>query len=348
MKKNSSLLALVRVSILEPVITELARHGDCLKVLMEKYALPRDLLNDSYGVIPLTTYLHFFENSAQLTGDTAFGARTGANFRPASLGPVGMLINAMPTLRKGLAAMMNYPQPCTTITMIEEGKLTYWCYRIDDLSLTPRLQDSEYTLTATMRLIQSSFGMHWRPLEVHVEHSDKINEAFLTRFFEAPVVFGKGINRLVMPTDQLDKILRYEDKDLTLFLQRHLRDLLPEAFAQIALSEQIKHLLRGSIGQKDTGLKSMADSFNMSARTLQRKLSQSGTSLRQLREEVRLEMAIGLMKEKRMTHDVMAQSLGYADASVLWRAYKKWTGKTMGCCYKVKSDMLDFLKEKEN
>lgn len=319
--------AFVRVSILEPVIAELQSHEHVLKALLSRYRLKQLLLRDPYGTIPIATYLQFFEDAARLLDDSAFGARTGAAFRPASLGPVGMLVTAMPTLRRGLEEMSQYleaTQIGTSNMVLEDGKLAYWCYRIDDTGLKHRQQDSEYTLTATMRLIQSSFGMRWRPLEVHVEHKDRRNEKFLSRFFEAPIRFGLGVNRLVMPVEELDRVLRHEDRDLTTLLRYHLRELLPSKSSDFTLAGQTRQILRASLGQKPVTIQDIAASFNMSARSLQRKLADEHTSLSRLLEEVRKELAAVFLSDKTMSKQQIAHNLGYADAAVLWRAMRKW------------------------
>lgn len=319
--------AFVRISILEPVIAELQSHEKILKKLLMRHGVKQAQLRNPYSTIPIATYLQFFEDAANLLEDSAFGARTGTFFRAASLGPVGMLFNAMPTLRRGLNEMSRFletSQIGTSNMVVEKHGLAYWCYQIDNPALKYRQQDSEYTLTATMRLIQSSFGMHWRPLEVHVEHKDSRNEKFLQQFFGVPVRFGLGINRLVMPVEELDRVLRLEDSDLTTLLRYHLRQLLPDRKPDLTLAQQTRQILRASLGQKAVTVKTIAANFNMSSRSLQRKLADENTSLAKLLEQVRKELARFFLADRTMTKQQIAQNLGYADASVLWRALKKW------------------------
>jgi AraC-like DNA-binding protein len=65
----------------------------------------------------------------------------------------------------------------------------------------------------------------------------------------------------------------------------------------------------------------------MSPRTLQRRLHEEGTSLHEQVEQVRRERAAAFF-DSGMAIAEIAWLLGYADASVFHRAFKRWTGRT--------------------
>ncbi|EGR0106544.1 AraC family transcriptional regulator [Vibrio vulnificus] len=67
--------------------------------------------------------------------------------------------------------------------------------------------------------------------------------------------------------------------------------------------------------------------LHMSSRTLQRKLAEKGLSLKELRDEARVETAKQLLQEK-MTPEEVAWCCGYNDLSNFNRAFRRWTGIT--------------------
>jgi AraC-like DNA-binding protein len=89
----------------------------------------------------------------------------------------------------------------------------------------------------------------------------------------------------------------------------------------------VADLIEQHLGQKPVTLESAAFELGMTARTLQRRLRGEGTSLRTMIQEHRNLRANRQLADKSASLAEIAQALGYADRTVLWRAYKRWEGK---------------------
>jgi AraC-like DNA-binding protein len=68
--------------------------------------------------------------------------------------------------------------------------------------------------------------------------------------------------------------------------------------------------------------------LHVSPRQLQRKLKEEGLTFQQITESVRLELALGMLRNRNLSINAIAYRLGYAEPSVFRRAFKKWTGST--------------------
>jgi AraC-like DNA-binding protein len=66
----------------------------------------------------------------------------------------------------------------------------------------------------------------------------------------------------------------------------------------------------------------------MSRRTLERRLSEEGTTYRDLVEGLRRGLAEQFLVEPRVAIAEVAFLLGFSEASAFHRAFKRWTGKT--------------------
>lgn len=75
-------------------------------------------------------------------------------------------------------------------------------------------------------------------------------------------------------------------------------------------------------------LDELAQEFNMSAATFKRKLKDQDTSYQELKNTERLAYATKLMQFPDETIEVIAEKLGFSDASNFTKAFKTWTGKT--------------------
>ncbi len=74
----------------------------------------------------------------------------------------------------------------------------------------------------------------------------------------------------------------------------------------------------------------IAAEMHVDVRTLRRKLADENTSYRELADEVRAAVAIGLLADAGLPVEAVASRLGYHDGAGFTRAFKRWTGETPG------------------
>ena len=97
-----------------------------------------------------------------------------------------------------------------------------------------------------------------------------------------------------------------------------LPDLENPSYARIA-----KQLEQGA-----PRIEQVAAHMNMSARNLQRKLADEGTSLAFILDEIRQSEAQRRLKQSQDSLTAIALDLGFSDASAFSRACKRWFGKS--------------------
>jgi len=71
-----------------------------------------------------------------------------------------------------------------------------------------------------------------------------------------------------------------------------------------------------------------ASLLRMSRRTLQRKLAQEGTSLAQIVDAVRADLALSYLQESRLSVTQIAELLQFSETSALSRAVVRWYGQS--------------------
>jgi AraC-like DNA-binding protein len=70
--------------------------------------------------------------------------------------------------------------------------------------------------------------------------------------------------------------------------------------------------------------------LNLSARTLHRQLKEEGASLQALKDDVRRQHAIDLLRRTRRPIKQIAQATGFRNEKSFIRAFKAWTGRAPG------------------
>jgi AraC-like DNA-binding protein len=72
----------------------------------------------------------------------------------------------------------------------------------------------------------------------------------------------------------------------------------------------------------------MAVSLGMSIRTFRRRLAGQGTNFLSIMDEVRFELAVRYLEDRRLTTELIAQRLGYSESANFRAAFRRWTGSS--------------------
>ena len=117
-------------------------------------------------------------------------------------------------------------------------------------------------------------------------------------------------------------------------LKQKLAEMESETFETFAIRVQKKLFQLIPSGQ--FGLENVAEEFGISGRTLQRNLSAENTSFNQLVKDIQKIMTFNYLEAKELLIDEIAYLVGYTELSSFYRAFKKWTGKTVSQYQKEK------------
>ena len=87
---------------------------------------------------------------------------------------------------------------------------------------------------------------------------------------------------------------------------------------EAALVDQLPH---GEPSQK-----SVAEALHLSARSLQRRLAEAGSSYTEVRDNARRELALRYLRDGGHSVSEITYLLGFSDSSSFSRAFRRWTG----------------------
>lgn len=107
-----------------------------------------------------------------------------------------------------------------------------------------------------------------------------------------------------------------------------LRSRLSDAEMQSSMSGRLRGWLNGSIAAGRVGIDEAASDLGVSARTLQRRLSQEGTSFQQELSATREKLAHHYLSNTQLSVGEIAFLLGYDEQNSFHRAFRSWTGTT--------------------
>lgn len=135
-----------------------------------------------------------------------------------------------------------------------------------------------------------------------------------------PVRFGRPENRLVFDRAKLDMPLPMGD-DVAHRLARAQCDLALGTFAGTVV-ERVRRLLSTSENLRSLG--EVAGELRLSPRTLKRRLSEHGTTFKELSENARRERAVVFLRSGLSVSET-SRRVGYTAPQNFVRAFRSWT-----------------------
>ncbi|MDP5171705.1 MAG: helix-turn-helix transcriptional regulator [Bacteroidia bacterium] len=122
--------------------------------------------------------------------------------------------------------------------------------------------------------------------------------------------------------------LRTNNPRLLQLFDRHALAFLNKQPDGDSFANRVNKILVDQLREDSPGIEFVADHFSMSVRSLQMKLKAEGTSYQKLLNNIRKDLAIAYLQERKVSKGEIAHLLGFSEISVFSRTFKKWTGKS--------------------
>jgi AraC-like DNA-binding protein len=97
-----------------------------------------------------------------------------------------------------------------------------------------------------------------------------------------------------------------------------------------SLAAKVRGRLRQSVGNQFIEFDALATAMHMTPATLRRRLSREQTSYREIKDELRRDLAIRFLNDSRRSTTEIGWDLGYSERSAFNRAFRSWTGMAPG------------------
>ena len=347
--------ATIRALFLHSIASGLEASGIASASLFRQHGFQSAMLSKPYEKISLRRYVSFTEYLADRIKRPYFLFELGRRFDLVDLGPLCTLFVSSTTLRSAIDYFIRSFCAWQTNTTLEaslQGDVTIYSYAIEDPTIWPRRQDAEFFMAWITSLIRSLTSESWNPVEIGFEHSISGRQAALQSHLRCQLSGCCRTNFIVVRNEELDRRRRTLDDTSTRTLRRveeDLNELLePTDSEDKTLVESIGALIARRLGRSSIGIREIASELEMSERTLRRRLFEMGTSYREILEEKRILRARQLLATRSISLVALADLLGYSDAAVFSRAFKKWSGtppRTYHRCRELASDAVQMQRD---
>jgi AraC-like DNA-binding protein len=152
----------------------------------------------------------------------------------------------------------------------------------------------------------------------------------LEEYFGSPVKYRATRDALVLRATDLELPFVTHNEELLQMLAPQFENQLKAGRTKQSILEQVKWVLKRLLSGSRPDLLMVARELGMSDRTLQRRITDEGTTFRQLLNETRQELVRQYLGDPSVEITEAAFLVGYEDPNSFYRAFRSWEGTTPG------------------
>jgi AraC-like DNA-binding protein len=319
---------------LQALLDAVARRGGAPAQLLRTVGIPPEALNEPDARIPFAALVSAWEIAPRLVGDPALGLHMGAELARGAFGLVEYAARASDRLEDAIARLVRYQRLLhdrARFALVPAGADAALTISIAGAGGPGPRHFHEAMAAALLALARDMTGVAIEPVEVRFTHAAPADTGEHRRLLGPRLRFAAPGNALVVTAATLALPLREGDPGLARVLD-HAAD---HALARLPPLADGVRLCRELIGARiaagvEPRIGAVARELAVSARSLQRVLTAAGWSFRTLVDDVRRELAIGLVADSDEQAAQIAFRLGYRGASAFHHAFRRWTGDSVG------------------
>jgi AraC-like DNA-binding protein len=268
----------------------------------------------------------------RLTARADLGLELGIRENLSHFGLPGVAMSAARTLSEAAEIALRYQNQTGGISSmsLEYGKdhvALVVDSKLHDESVLPFVVEEFFASSLAITRLLVGDGFHLHTLEV--AYPEPAHAERYRQMFACPVHFACPRNCALIDRHWLDVPIATHSAAMV----AHLGALLEKEAEAKALppssTTAVEQLLLRP-GNARLSIDQVAGALQLSARTLRRRLSEDGTSFRELSERIRAQTAQHLLREQGMTVAAAAERLGFSDVRTFRRAFKRWQGQLPG------------------
>ncbi len=315
-----------------PIVAQIEQSGAGIDAVLAGAGVRRAELEDPDARIEHERWVALLELGAEATADPCFGVHAAEQLSRRSYSLPALFIQSQPTLAEGLARLDRYfpivHEGMELGLSMESGMGRCRIGFLPGLAY-PRVLAEHMAAFGSVLGVQLLGNDCPRPLEVRFAYPPPVSTREHQRVIRGPVVFGAEHTEIVFDPRVLDLPLDSANSHLGAILEdeaRRLAERLPDGGT--ILGRCVTWIRSEVHAGREPRLAGLANELRLGERTLRRRLETGGTTLRELVDGVRREMAQAHVGSGRLSLDEIALLLGFSEAAAFRRAFKRWTGQS--------------------
>jgi AraC-like DNA-binding protein len=284
-------------------------------------------LDDPNTRCPLTHTARLWRVAVAATDDPAFGIKVASHIKQTTFHALSYGLSASSTLKEAFERVQRYCHVASDAVEYEFSRSGQEYHFVIEPAAGVADESVDALVAAYLRMCRSLMGHDYSPLRVEFR---RVRPAKIENFqglLRAPLHFGAARTRLVFDCDAIERPLDGGNPELA----RQHDAIALEYLAQIErdnIQWRVREVLTQRLSKGEPSQEDVAELLNMSARTLQRKLSDCGVTYREILDETRRVLALAYLSAPKHSVSEVTYLLGFSAGSSFTRAFRRWTGQS--------------------
>jgi len=326
----------VPVSYLTNLIEVLIENTINVAPYLENVGLTTQQLNRANFILSRQKYQIFVDAVLRDVNIPALGIKVGQKFTSEDYGILGYSFLCSKTLLVALKTYFRYQALVGTGTTCDEK------FEIKGDKGIISIIRPAINLVQLRYEIELSFSQWSIAADLFSEHGILVNFSHINfsfpapegisiydDFFQCPLKFNQRDNQIVFPSSVLEQAPTMANESAEKLFTQQYEVQLKNLNKQGGIVAQMRDLIIKKVGQ-DLIPEEIAKELSVSYRTLRRRLSEEGTSFKEVCTKIQMEIAVENLRHTALSIQEIAFISGYADVSTFHRVFKTWHNTTPG------------------
>jgi len=312
-------------------IARLKSAGVPVAPLLKRAGLTPEVIADPEERLSVRSQVALLDEAAVALKDDCLGFTLARDFDPRELGLLYYVMASSQTLGDGLKRVARYSQitnEAIVVRYLEGNRL------IINLSYSgvPRHSERhqiEFCMFGVLRICRMLTGQKLVPQQFSIAHHRSGTNSEMARFVGTKVEFGADKDELALNLDARELPLIHADTHLNDLLLKYCEAALAGRRGNVSeLRTRVENEISSLLPHGRVLVEDVARSLGMSERTLARKLSDEGLNFTEILQQLRRDLAVRYLDDRKLHVSKIAWMLGFTEVSAFTHACRRWTGKT--------------------
>jgi AraC-like DNA-binding protein len=312
-------------------IARLKSAGAPVAPLLKRVGLTPELIAEPEERLSVRSQIALLDEAAIALKDDCIGFTLARDFDLREIGLLYYVMACSQTLGEALKRLARYSKVTNEALVFgyREGNRL-----IVSLSYSgvPRHSDRhqiEFCMFAALRICRVLTGLNLVPQHFSIAHHRSGGTSEMVRFVGTKVEFGADTDEFAFNIDARALPLIHSDPYLNDLLLKYCEAVLADRTGDKSqLRTRVENAISSVLPHGRVLVKDVARSLAMSERTLARKLSDEGLNFTEILQQLRRDLAVRYLDDRKLHVSKIAWLLGFHEVSAFTHAFKRWTGKT--------------------
>ncbi len=297
--------------------------------------LDQNLLLDNSKQITGLKFQQLIATLLAQSSDDLFGLHTAKHVQPGSYSVLGYISMNCENLGQAITKIQPFEKlvgdmGTTTFAQLGDKVKISWHCQFTDPNVKRHMIDN--CLGSWLTFARYLVGEESNPSEILLSRKepalDQQNE--YQAIFKCPVSYGQNENAIVFDKALLSLPLNKGDQQLLSTLESHAEALISDLSTETDIITQLQIAIEKSLKSGNFHQQEIAQQFDISAKTLQRRLAALGLNFQSQLDDVRLKLAKQYLVENTLNLNEISTELGFTEPRSFYRWFNKSTNQTPG------------------